>query len=296
MLSLKSKTNPTMANGSSRYGVCIPAPLAGDDNCGDGTRFFQSSIDMKSTEPLEEFLGTLGQTAGYQPGDERGGTPWQQNLRPNATKTIVVVTDDNSRLVATDFQHFAGGMDPFNSTTLPPGILDPSWNGLFDKFVFSGIYGYGSSSDPSTPCSYPNGSMAAASGETYTDLITSTGGVKASICAGASAWGPFFDAIATAVQTTAKLSCDLPIPAPATGTLDPTRLNVDIVSGNDTVTLGKVTGASACQSTGGWYYDDDANPNDVILCPASCDLAQMLLTGSGSAAIDVLFGCKTVVK
>jgi hypothetical protein len=126
MLSLRGD-QPVTVGGKTRYPVCIAPPLAGGPGCADGARFLHSSVDIKSTQPLEQFLGTLGQTDGYRAGDERGGTPWSQFLRPEATKTIVVVTDDESRLSATDFEHFAGGANPNNSVlSLPPGLLDPA--------------------------------------------------------------------------------------------------------------------------------------------------------------------------
>jgi hypothetical protein len=295
MLSLRSKTNPVTINGSTRYGVCIPSPLAGDNDCGNGTRFFQSSIDMKSTQPLEQFLGTLGQTSGFQPGDDRGGDPWMQELRTEATKTIVVVTDDNARFSATEFQSFPGGANPFNSTTLPPGILHPSWSGLFDGFIFSGIYGWGSDVDPSLKCQFPDATAPASSGPTYTTLVSMTGGVRAKICDGAPAWGPFFDSVAQAVEETAKLTCELAIPVPDRGTLDPEKINVSIVGNTTTTALYKVGGPSDCDANGGWYYDDDANPTRVILCPASCDVAQQAAS-EDQGRIDVIFGCETVTK
>jgi hypothetical protein len=140
----------TTATGA--YPVCIPPPLSGDSACGNGPRFFHSNVDIKSTQPLEQFLGTLDQTSGYALGDARGGEPWKDQLRPAASKTIVVVTDDNARFSATDFETFPGGMNPFNSTTLPPGILDPSRKGLFAGYIFAGVYGWGSDSDPSVKC------------------------------------------------------------------------------------------------------------------------------------------------
>lgn len=296
MLSLRSKTNPVTVNGGTRYAVCIPPPLAGDANCGNGPRFFQSSIDIRSTQPLEQFLGTLAQTNGYMQGQERGGEPWQQELRPNATRTIVVVTDDNARLSANDFEHFAGGKNPFNSLTLPPGILEPSWAGLFSGYVFSGIYGWGSDSDPSVKCTYPGGSQPPASGATYTQLVQQTGGVRAQLCAGSAAWGPFFDAVAQAVVQGSKLTCELALPTPSQGTLDPAKVNVRVVTPSGVVTLFKVAGAAACDQNGGWYYDDDQNPTQVLLCPASCDQAQQAGAGGGQVDIQVLFGCETIVK
>lgn len=296
MLALRSKTSPVVINGSNRYPVCIPPPLAGDNNCADGPRFFQSSVDIRSTQPLEQFLGTLAQTEGYKLGQEKGGDPWFDKLRPEATKTIVVVTDDNARLTAGDFETFPGGQNPFNSLMLPPGILDPSWNGLFNDYVFSGIYGWGSANDPSVKCSYPNGTMPPSSGPTYTTLVTKTGGVRAKLCDGAAAWGPFFDAVANAVVETSKLACELTIPTPQSGDLDPAAVNVQIVSNDVPTTLVKVAGPGSCGPNGGWYYDNEAAPTKVLLCPASCDLAQSAVGIGKTGRIEILFGCATIAE
>ena len=296
MLALRSATSPVMIGGSPRYPVCIPPPLAGDNNCGDGSRFFHSSIDIMSTQPLEQFLGTLGQTAGYTAGQAKGGAPWAQHLRPQATKTIVVVTDDNARLSATDFETFAGGKNPFNSLTLPPGILDPSWKGLFKDYLFSGIYGWGSDIDPGVTCVYPDQSKPPSSGPTYTTLVKKTGGVRAKICDGAAAWQPFFDAVAQAVIATTKLSCELAIPMPKMGSLDPTKVNVAFETGNGPVYLPGVADAAACGAGPGWYYDNPANPTKVILCPTSCSDAQAAIGPGKPGHIEVLFGCQTILK
>lgn len=296
MLALRSKTSPVMINGSNRYPVCIPQPLAGDGDCGNGPRFFQSSIDIRSTQPLEQLLGTLAQTDGYKEGQEKGGEPWFQELRPEATKTIVVVTDDNARLSAADFETFPGGKNPFNSLTLPPGILDASWNGLFQDYVFSGIYGWGSDNDPDVTCVYQNGTKPPSSGPTYTALVTKTGGVRAQLCDASAAWGPFFDAVAQAVLETSKLSCDLPIPKPESGELDPDAVNVQIVANDVPTVLVKVPGPGSCGPSGGWYYDDDAAPTKVLLCPASCDQAQAAVGPGKTGKIEVLFGCATIAQ
>ena len=295
MLSLRGKTAADIG-GSLRYPVCIPAPLAGDNNCSNGPRFFQSSIDIRSTQPLEQFLGTLGQTAGYTPGEPRGGDPWKQELRPEATKTIVVVTDDNARLTASDFENFAGGKNPFNSLTLPPGILHPSWNKLFDGYVFGGLYGWGSDANPDVPCEYADGTTPPSSGPTYTTLVKKTGGVRAKLCNGSAAWAPFFDAVAQAVDNTAKLSCEITIPTPPSGQIDPAQVNVALVSGPDQTLIPRVDGPAACGVDGGWYYDDPVMPKKVILCKASCDAAQAMIGPDQAGGIQVLFGCKTVIK
>lgn len=287
----KRGTVPT----ANRYPICIPPPLGGAD-CGNSPTFFHASMDVKSTQPLEQFLGTLGQTAGYTATDDRGSEPWAQELRPNATKAIVVVTDDNSRFTATDFETFPGGKNPSNSTTLPPGVLDPSRGDQFKNYVFHGIYGWGSATVPSTRCTYPDNSQPAAAGHVYTDLVNKTGGVRAKICDGNAAWGPFFDSVAQAVVTTTRVRCDLEIPPPDGGVLDPETVNVRVSDGtNPPVVVPRVASAAACGSAAGWYYDDPTTPTKVLLCAASCEDAQSK-GGDTPPKIEVLFGCQSIVK
>ncbi len=291
MLSLRGKT-PV----GSLYPVCIPEPLAGDANCGNGPRFFQSSIDIRSTQPLEQFLGSMDQTIGYREGESRGGQPWKHFLRPNATKTIVIVTDHDSRLTATQFETFAGGKNPAPfaaaDLVLPPGILHTSRMGLFAGYTFAGIYGWASETDSAAICKYSNGTSPPAAGQVYTNLVKKTGGPRAKICDGAAAWTPFFDAVATAVVKASKLACDLALPVPATGTLDASAVNVRISSN----VIPKVANAAACGAEVAWYYDDDLNPTKVLLCPAACDAANASVGVDKPGKIDVLFGCKTIIK
>lgn len=293
MLSLIAK-NPV----GGLYPICIPQPLAGDDNCGASARYFPVSVGIKSVQPLEQFLGTLGQTTGYLAGDERGSVPWRQWLRPEATKTLVVVSDDNSRLTADQFEHFKGGKNPANSTELPPGILEPTWSGLFEDYVFDGLYGWGSESDPNVNCTYPDSTQPDNVGTVYTELVERTGGVRAKICDGAVAWGPFFDAVAQGVSKASKLSCEIDIPRPEAGVLNPAQVNVALDDGGKQSLIYKVKGAASCDATGGWYYDDDAAPTRVLLCPASCDAAEDALhaSASGEVSIAVQFGCDTLIK
>ncbi len=295
MLAIKSETSPITVGGGTRYPVCIPPPLSGDTHCGDGPRFHHSNVDIKSTQPLEQFLGSLAQTAGYKAGEARGADVWADQLRPAATKTIVVVTDDETRLSAVDFETFPGGPNPNNSALiLPPGILDPSWKGQFDGYVFSALYGWGSETTASTVCTYSDGSKPASSGPTYTTLVKKTSGARAQICAGATAWKPFFDAIATAVVKASKLSCDVSIPIPSKGTLDPGAINVQLVVGGVTTLIPKVKDAASCGKDVGWYYDSDATPTKVLLCPAACDAVNSSVGVDKLGKIDILFGCKTI--
>ncbi len=293
------------AQSGGLYGMCVPEPLAGDAECGNGPRFFQSSINIHSTQPLEQLLGTLGDTSGYHVGQQRGpktseDANWRAELRPEATRSIVIVTDDNSRLTASHFETWGGGgnwASPlFNGAELPPGVLDPSWGGLFDGYTFSGIYGWGSETNPATVCSFPGGGEPPASGRVYTELVQKTGGVRAQICDGAPAWGPFFDQVATAVEAAARINCELAIPQPSTGELDPGKVNVAISSPAGDIELFKVSGQSGCGTDGGWYYDDDSEPTEVILCPSSCEQAQSTVVQQGEGSVDIYFGCESRVK
>lgn len=290
-----SKRGVPPTNGSaSSYPVCIPPPLGGAD-CANGPRFFHASLDVKSTQPLEQFLGTLGQTPGYTSSDSRGSEPWSQELRPNATKSIVIVTDDNSRFSATSFETFPGGKNPNNSTTLPAGLLHPSRGGQFDGYMFSGIYGWGSETVPSERCSYPNGARPASSGEVYTDLVTKTGGVRAKICDGSAAWGPFFDDVAAAVIATARIACEFDVPE-ADGALDSNAVNVTVANGtNPPVVVPRVASSAECGALEGWYYDDPKDPSKVLLCPISCDAAQSK-GGTTPPKVEILFGCESLIR
>lgn len=313
MLSLKRGEGP-----SDRYPVCIPQPLASDRDCNNGDRFFHVSIDIRSTQPVEQILGSLAQCPGYSDGESRGSAPWRELLRPGATKTIVVVTDDNSRtcdlpesrcngsepeLTPLSLENFPFRGDanpcsgnPFNGNELGPGLRTDFYGDLFEGYTFNAIYGRDQSGGRDDVCTYPDGSNPPSSGLTYTTLIERTGGIHAEICdqASSSAWTTFFENIANRVEETARIDCTLNLPDPPDGqAIDPGKVNVSIDAG-DTTILPKVPNEEACGAEGGWYYNDDANPTQVILCPVSCTNARDEVRMHGEGAVNVLFGCDTV--
>ncbi len=328
LLSLRG-TGTTTIGGSARYQVCVPPPVAGAGCADNPPSFYQIEVDIKSTQPLEQILGTLGQSAGYREGDERGGPPWLPLLRPEATKSIVVVTDDNARLCggprgcditagvpwacgiagatpfdeATDFETHPGGRSPFSSTVdLGPGLLTsaydlPDTGPLFEGYTFNAIYGWGSETDDGVACGAcgASGSIVSSPGPTYSALVRHTGGVRAQICDGPSAWAPFFEAVANRVVETSRIDCEVAVPPVPDGMFFlPERVNVHISGSTTEADVGRVLGAAACNATtGGWYYDDEAAPTRIILCPASCELARDQVTGPGTG-VDVRFGCDSV--
>ena len=90
------------------------------------------------------------------------------------------------------------------------------------------------------------------------------------------------------------LPCEWQIPPPPAGaSFDPARVNVrlSLVSGTLDA-LPNVPAASGCATTGGWYYDDPHAPQHILACPATCDS----LRAEPAARVDLLFGCKTVLR
>lgn len=297
MLSLRGD-GPTTIGGQVLYPVCVPPPLGGAD-CGDGPNFHHANLNVLSTQIFEQVLGTLDQTTGYAAGAARGGEPWASSLRAGATKSIVVVSDDDSRFPARSFEMFPGGPNPYTTgLVLPVGLLHPSRGDAWKGYVFHGIFGWGSTLDDSIRCVYPGGSRPASSGAEYSLLVAKTGGVRAQLCDGSAAWGPFFDAVATAVVRTARVACELTLPKPDGGVVDPGLVNVRVTDGlKPPLTVPKVTDVAACGSGEGWYYDAATPPTKVTLCPTSCENAQAKPgPGVNIPKVEVLLGCSTIAR
>lgn len=103
----------------------------------------------------------------------------------------------------------------------------------------------------------------------------------------------FFSKIAEIRQ--AALGCDFAIPPPPNGMqLDADKVNFSYAPkgvGTPKI-LPRAKDLADCGSGAGWYYDSNAAPTKIILCPASCSTVEADL----SAKVDVLFGCKSVAK
>jgi hypothetical protein len=88
-----------------------------------------------------------------------------------------------------------------------------------------------------------------------------------------------------------QLACEILVPTPTQGTLDPTKVNVTYTPGSGAEqTIGKVADEASCGASGGWYYDDNANPTTIILCPSTCDGVQ----ADDEGKIEVVLGCTTI--
>ncbi|HEY0715638.1 MAG TPA: hypothetical protein VGF45_23350, partial [Polyangia bacterium] len=92
----------------------------------------------------------------------------------------------------------------------------------------------------------------------------------------------------------AALSCEFAIPAPQSGSIDYSKVNVRY-----TPTMGSrqevayVRTMAGCDPMrGGWYYDVDpamGTPTRVLVCPSTCQQFKK----DGSAKVDLLYGCAT---
>lgn len=95
-----------------------------------------------------------------------------------------------------------------------------------------------------------------------------------------------------AIRGAATIPCELSIPEPAAGEqLDYERVNVGICDAGGAIqNTFRVAERSACSGEGGWYYDDPANPQKIVLCEASCDTVTI-----PGAELHYSIGCATRV-
>ncbi|MBI5547561.1 MAG: VWA domain-containing protein [Deltaproteobacteria bacterium] len=92
----------------------------------------------------------------------------------------------------------------------------------------------------------------------------------------------------------AALGCNYKIPVPSSGTPDFHKINVQYTAGGSGAAsvLPQVPDKASCPAgKDAWYYDDPANPHQIILCDATCTKVKADSTG----VIDVLLGCATIV-
>lgn len=256
--------------------VCIPAPLGsgqcnGADESLPAYRHLVQTVN--STDALQQILTTY--------------PLWKDSLRPGASKTIAVVSDDDSDLSAADFTGQLLALDP------------PTFQGFkFDAIVSSQdpdactLGCFANSCQNCGVCCPSCMPLSAAEGTVYKQLVQQTTGVMGDLCQ--QDFDPVFTNMATAVVTSSGISCEYDIPPNPDGSpLETTKVNVQYTSGSGSShTIGFVAGgAAACgQQTGGWYYDDPQTPTQIILCPSTCSAVQTDMAGK----VEVLFGCDTV--
>jgi hypothetical protein len=109
--------------------------------------------------------------------------------------------------------------------------------------------------------------------------------------AGADPGGQFL-AILKAIRGSVLLGCQYEIPTPASGPLDPSKVNLQLLpTGGSPTLIKQVPAASACNSTaGGWYYDNPSAPTRIILCNSTCTA----VNSTAGTSVAVALGCPTI--
>lgn len=269
-----------MISGSA---ICVPAPL-GSGSCPNDEQlpaYRHVQEDVGSHNALAKIIATHAS--------------WKPSLRPNATKTFVVISDDDSTsLSAGEFTAQLLALDPSFQGFKFHAIVAPTFN-LNDfaacnlALSCGGIACCGSSGS-FPPCTY----LSAAEGLVYKQLVQQTGGVLGDLCK--QQFQPVFQEMATAVVADAKVPCVYDIPTPGGGQeIDYGKVNVAYVPAPNappTDILNVPGGAANCGATGGWYYDDPTAPTQILLCEATCTSVQAADQGK----VSVKFGCATKIN
>jgi hypothetical protein len=200
---------------------------------------------------------------------------WKDQMRPDARKHIVVVSDDNSELDAKTFDAAFKALDP-----------------SYAEYRFHGIVGKNDATDPVWCASEPVCcDLTAAAGKVYLDLINKTDGVYGDLCK--QDFTPVFDALSSAVIQNSGLACNWQIPAPPEDALiDLADVHVDFDDGMGVVLpIAELATPAACaDADDGWYYDKPEAPGKLSVCPQTCTKMQLAPKGS----IKILFGCKPI--
>lgn len=91
----------------------------------------------------------------------------------------------------------------------------------------------------------------------------------------------------------AVLGCTFAVPAPAQGVLDPDTVAVDYDANGanppDSEELARVNDAAGCTGANNeWYYDNNASPTVIQLCPATCSRVQ----ADPNASVQLRIACQ----
>lgn len=243
--------------------ICVPAPLGGA-NCADNLPTFRHiNQSVASTNSFSLILSTYD--------SPNAALAWNTNVRMEATKVFVEVTDDRSSMAYTSFDQQLLAKPPagmFGTAQARKYI----WHSIVSKPFADPI--------PSTnECS-----TAAGPSVDYQQLSKMTGGIVDEVCK--TDYSGVLDNIAKGIVE--RLGCELTYPTAEAA--DPTKLVVQFTpSGQAAKNLTQVTDASKCGSVqDGWYYDNAAAPTRIILCPTMCATA----AAAAGSKIEALVGCK----
>lgn len=253
-------------------GMCVFEPL-GSGQCPEDTNpdklFWHIHQTVGSHNSLLHFIECYdGGPSGTRCDDEGH---WKDFISPGGFVHFVVVSDDNSSMTADEFDLWATGE-------------------FGDNYMFHGIV---SSTDGRGDNITPEcDEYSANEGAVYKELIARTNGIFGDLCLqDNNEFDAVFDQITTEVITHVTMPCQWTLPSPPDDSeLDPELVNVEFASASGSQKIGKVVSRDKCDEVAeGWYYDDENEPTQILICPQTCDWIQ----GKPEAEMRIKFGCKT---
>lgn len=265
--------------------ICISAPLSGAASCSPPPampqltpRFFHYSVEVRSTDPYDVILKT------YSTPDEFKLAPsgWKQWLRPDAFKTFVLITDDESYYPAKFLDDGLLQHPEHFGTAAVRNYRVHSICGIAENTPPTAPY---QPSDPVVPrkCS---GSQTV--GLEHQALARLTGGLRYPVCQ-FSTYDAVFQAVADGVIRGAKVSCEFDFPPPPQGKVyrvPQAELEYFPGSGGPSKLLRQVAGAAACAPDAFYVVG-----THVSLCPDACGT----ISADAGARVEFLIDCDVLV-
>ena len=127
--------------------------------------------------------------------------------------------------------------------------------------------------------------VASASNQVMTQIAQQGGTGQAYDATGSSQ--AFVDALKS-IRGSA-IPCDLYMPQSSQGSVDPDQVSLSYLPGGSSNPIGfpRVGDSGACGGGDGWYYDNDANPSRIFLCPTTC----ATMKADPNAKVSISLGC-----
>lgn len=242
------------------FNVCLPPPLSSVNSCPDedGPRYRHIGTHVDSFNSLQQFVDHFDAYADF--------------LRPDAAVHMVVVSDDESDVGASQFMDSLRGLghQPFiDNLTFHSVVSEP------EEVCILGFCWDGG-------CSGPYGNAANA-GKEYITLSEETGGIFSNICS--AEWDPLFASMADSVLASTRMPCAFELPETPDGLVvdyESVTISFEDEEGN-VIELDRVFNQDDCE-LGKWHYDDHSSPSYIKICSESC--------GEIFGSLEITIGCE----
>jgi hypothetical protein len=242
------------------FNVCLPPPLSSVDSCPDqdGPRYRHVDTHVDSFNALRQFVEHYDNYSDF--------------LRPDAAVHMVVVSDDESDLSASQFLINLRelGHQPFIDNLTVHSVASEPEEMCILGFCWDG------------GCSGPYGNAANAGNE-YIELSEQTGGIFSNICS--AEWDPIFASMAESVLASTRMPCAFELPETPDGlVVDYESVTISFESEDGAIVdLERVFSQDEC-GLGKWHYDDHSSPSYIKICSESC--------GEIFGSLEITIGCE----